>query len=217
MKLQFAVIALSATLVACGGGSSGDSDLDETGPPFIGGGDDIDNEDGDDFTDSEDTFADGCEGGAGTDLDSSTAEWNDNCRLQVGGEHQISSYTQGVQRIIFCRGHNQDLSTLEINNFADGDFGPITQEEVRNFQTAEGIVVDGIVGPETWAALQAVIEFNRVNTVDGSDGYSVTPGVCDVDLLQFFQVVDGVAEGSWTMATTPGVLEAVPFSVGPPN
>ena len=155
MKLQIAAIALSATLVACGGGS-GDGGLDETdidGVPVIGGGEDIDDEDfidGDDLLDPDDTFADGCEGGSGTDLDSSTPEWDDNCRLQVGGEHQISSYSQGVQRIVFCRGHDQGLEPTEINSFADGNFGPITAEEVRNFQEAEGIAADGIVGPETW-------------------------------------------------------------------
>ncbi|MGE2833697.1 peptidoglycan-binding protein [Mycobacterium sp. SMC-4] len=32
----------------------------------------------------------------------------------------------------------------------DGDFGPLTEQAVREFQTAQGIVVDGIVGPMTW-------------------------------------------------------------------
>jgi N-acetylmuramoyl-L-alanine amidase len=34
-----------------------------------------------------------------------------------------------------------------------GDFGPATEVEVRAFQEARGIRVDGICGPETWAAL----------------------------------------------------------------
>ena len=33
---------------------------------------------------------------------------------------------------------------------ADGDFGPITEREVKQHQEAEGIPVDGIVGPQTW-------------------------------------------------------------------
>jgi peptidoglycan hydrolase-like protein with peptidoglycan-binding domain len=38
---------------------------------------------------------------------------------------------------------------------ADGDFGPITDSAVKGYQAAygEGVKVDGIVGPKTWAAL----------------------------------------------------------------
>ena len=35
----------------------------------------------------------------------------------------------------------------------DGDFGPLTEHAVRDFQGSQGIAVDGIVGPITWARL----------------------------------------------------------------
>ena len=35
----------------------------------------------------------------------------------------------------------------------DGDFGPLTEAEVRGFQTTFGLTVDGIVGPITWQAI----------------------------------------------------------------
>ena len=36
---------------------------------------------------------------------------------------------------------------------ADGYFGPLTLEAVKNFQWNEGLVIDGVVGPITWTAL----------------------------------------------------------------
>ncbi len=51
-----------------------------------------------------------------------------------------------------------ELQTLlEVRNFSpgavDGIYGPTTEEAVRAFQQANNLMVDGIVGPQTWAAL----------------------------------------------------------------
>lgn len=42
--------------------------------------------------------------------------------------------------------------TLSYNQI-DAFFGPITKSAVQQFQQSDGLVVDGIVGPATWAAL----------------------------------------------------------------
>lgn len=48
-----------------------------------------------------------------------------------------------------------EVATLQrkLNLIADGIFGSITDEAVRDFQKSHGLAVDGIVGSKTWGAL----------------------------------------------------------------
>ena len=50
--------------------------------------------------------------------------------------------------------HVQGLQHL-LHIYPDGKFGPLTEEAVKEFQTAHGLVADGIVGAKTWAALKS--------------------------------------------------------------
>jgi hypothetical protein len=50
-----------------------------------------------------------------------------------------------LQRLLNSLGHNSGV--------VDGEFGPKTLAAVKSFQRAEGLGVDGVVGPKTWTAL----------------------------------------------------------------
>ena len=50
--------------------------------------------------------------------------------------------------------HVQGLQEL-LHIYPDGKFGPLTEEAVKEFQKAHGLVADGIVGEKTWAALKS--------------------------------------------------------------
>ena len=39
----------------------------------------------------------------------------------------------------------------------DGIFGPLTENAVKQFQKDNGLVIDGIVGQETYAALERLV------------------------------------------------------------
>jgi len=50
-----------------------------------------------------------------------------------------------MQTLLLAKGMKIDV---------DGDFGPMTEAAVREFQAAHGLVADAICGPMTWAALK---------------------------------------------------------------
>ena len=64
-----------------------------------------------------------------------------------------------LQHLLRARGHAVAV---------DGSFGPLTDAAVRAFQQGTGLVVDGVVGRHTWAAL--IVTVRRGSTGDAVRG-----------------------------------------------
>jgi peptidoglycan hydrolase-like protein with peptidoglycan-binding domain len=61
-------------------------------------------------------------------------------------------------RATLRRGLNNDPALVKIvqtklGQTADGNFGPNTEAAIRKFQSAHGVVPDGIIGPKSWAMI----------------------------------------------------------------
>jgi peptidoglycan hydrolase-like protein with peptidoglycan-binding domain len=105
--------------------------------------------------------------------------------------------------------------TPDLGLAVDGVFGAVTETAVKDFQEGLGILVDGVVGPPTWAALPAggpmptlrlgssgdvVSSLQRLLTNGASGGWITTPGPIDGSFgplteasVRAFQVWGGVA------------------------
>lgn len=63
-------------------------------------------------------------------------------QLQKGSN---GAQVKAIQRMLYCLGYYK----LSI----DGDFGSLTDSAIRSYQKANGLTVDGVIGPKTWANL----------------------------------------------------------------
>ena len=65
----------------------------------------------------------------------------------------------GVEQI------QQALITAGYDLGVDGIFGPVTDQAVRDFQEENGLTIDGVVGPQTWAKLSEAPAATSTSTV----------------------------------------------------
>jgi hypothetical protein len=66
--------------------------------------------------------------------------------MKLANPYMRGNDVLSLQKKLIARGYN-------IVGSADGVFGKKTDAGVRQFQADQGLVVDGVVGPKTWAAL----------------------------------------------------------------
>ena len=76
---------------------------------------------------------------------------------RAAGSGTVSSAVAGIQYLLRTHGHPVT---------ADGSYGAATRAAVTAFQSASGVVADGVVGPVTWARLV-------ISTRGGSTGDAV--------------------------------------------
>lgn len=82
-----------------------------------------------------------------------STDWTVNVIMSLPTLRQGSSgtYVRTLQALLAK--HNVDLVVGGFTSFVDGIFGSLTDGAVRRFQSAYGLVVDGIVGQRTWTTL----------------------------------------------------------------
>lgn len=68
--------------------------------------------------------------------------------LGIATEYQTGSTGESVKQIQSALAFGGYLQTSP-----DGIYGPLTKQAVQRFQSDKGLTIDGIVGPNTWAAL----------------------------------------------------------------
>jgi peptidoglycan hydrolase-like protein with peptidoglycan-binding domain len=75
-------------------------------------------------------------------LDNKIKAWDKANTLKLGSKGKT---VEVLQRALAGKGYNVVV--------IDGDFGSVTDREVRKYQTDNKLFVDGICGPQTWEAI----------------------------------------------------------------
>lgn len=159
-----------------------------------------------------------CGSESGSDNSSSTASWGDNCLVErslTGGQFADSLFAAGIQRVLYCSGFG---SASSYTAFADGEYGELSEAAAIEFQNAESLTPDGIVGSQTWARLQERVQLLTPGVPGATpDIYGFSSGRCEGIPMFYQEVSSALVAGGWTLARNqPNESEEVPFSYEAP-
>lgn len=167
------------------------------------------------------------------DPDSSNFLWQDNCQVSQANQFATSQYTKGIQRIVWCSGFTGNAAAnISLEAFADGIFGNNTRLAVEAFQSSVGETDDGVVGQNTWAALQDALGEQLEPGDEGAlmsetgesfyDAYTIDGERCGGQALFYNQVPisqDGLGVEDplgWFMAQSLGSRVLIDFTIEAP-
>jgi peptidoglycan hydrolase-like protein with peptidoglycan-binding domain len=99
----------------------------------------------------------------------------------------------------------QDILGMDVGEDR-GIFGPATEKAVKAFQKSQGLTVDGIVGTNTWAALQSdpqSTEPKESSLLSNSLDTSVKPTLETKSNDSIFKTIEDTAKSFWKDLTKP--------------
>lgn len=100
----------------------------------------------------------------------------------------------------------ESLAAAGFSSGANGIFDEPTQEAVRRFQRAKGLMVDGVVGPQTRAALPAISQSNQTTaTAKPSSRFNIQALQRRLQAQGFYR---GPIDGNWGPQTQAAVEAA---------
>jgi peptidoglycan hydrolase-like protein with peptidoglycan-binding domain len=109
-----------------------------------------------------------------------------------------------LQYLLLFRGN---VTEAELG-YADGVFGPKTKASVLKFQRAKGLIVDGIVGSQTWSALAPIGQWpNRIAGDFLREGDTGAGVKALQQGLKFKQAYNGAVDGIFGPITKAAVIQ----------
>lgn len=107
----------------------------------------------------------------------------------------------------------KELQTL-LKNYGykvkiDGEYGPYTESVVKLFQSAKGLIADGVAGPQTWSAL-----LNKPEPQDLEMAFQTSYAKWDKDLLRQLEELKKYEDIIKKVASAYGIPASVIAAIG---